>query len=172
MAVNWAIAEGHWQQTKGGLQEEWGRLMNHDLTFIAGRRAQQAAKLLQRYGVARQDSDRRLMRPGVSRLAWLGLGLVTAMPLLFAPAATSAESDIVTESGAAPAASTWDQIESNWVVFKGLVKEQWGKLTDDDLKAIHGERAQLIGRIQSLYGISLEEAESQVTTWENSVVAP
>ena len=27
----------------------------------------------------------------------------------------------------------WDRIEGNWKQIKGKVKEQWGKLTDDDL---------------------------------------
>ena len=29
-----------------------------------------------------------------------------------------------------------DRIEGNWLQFKGKVKEQWGKLTDDDLDVI------------------------------------
>ena len=29
----------------------------------------------------------------------------------------------------------WDRIEGNWKQFKGKVKEQWGKLTDDDLES-------------------------------------
>ena len=27
----------------------------------------------------------------------------------------------------------WNRVEGNWKQFKGKVKEQWGKLTDDDL---------------------------------------
>jgi len=46
------------------------------------------------------------------------------------------------------------------------VKEQWGKLTDDDLLEIEGRRDQLVGKIQTRYGISREEAEAQVGTWE------
>src|SRR5678815_5448473 len=33
-----------------------------------------------------------------------------------------------------------DRIEGNWKQFKGKVKEQWGKLTDDDLDVIAGRR--------------------------------
>ena len=49
---------------------------------------------------------------------------------------------------------------------KGAVKEQWGKLTDDDILAIEGRRDQLVGKIQTRYGISEAEAEAQVSTWE------
>lgn len=44
---------------------------------------------------------------------------------------------------------------------KGKFREKWGKLTDDDLEVIAGERDQLIGRIQERYGIAREEAEKQ-----------
>ena len=48
------------------------------------------------------------------------------------------------------------------------MKEQWGKLTDDDLLAIEGRRDQLVGKIQARYGVSKEEAEAQVGTWEKT----
>lgn len=59
-----------------------------------------------------------------------------------------------------------DTIEGNWKQVKGKVKEQWGKLTDDDLDVIAGKRDQLLGRIQERHGLAREEAEKQVTTFE------
>lgn len=91
--------------------------------------------------------------------------LLAAAPLAMAENSTATE--INTEAG-----SAWNQIEGNWIVFKGKVKEQWGKLTDDDLTQIQGQRDQLVGRIQKLYGISVEDANKEVTDWENRVVAP
>ena len=41
-----------------------------------------------------------------------------------------------------------DHAQANWLQFKGKVKEQWGKLTDDDLDVIAGKRDQLLGKIQ------------------------
>jgi len=46
------------------------------------------------------------------------------------------------------------------------VKEQWGKLTDDQLDVINGKRDQLAGKIQEAYGIGKEEAERQIDTFE------
>ena len=60
----------------------------------------------------------------------------------------------------------WDQAAGNWKQFKGKVKEQWGKLTDDEVDEIAGKRDQLIDKIQKQYGISKEEAEKQVKNWE------
>jgi uncharacterized protein YjbJ (UPF0337 family) len=34
----------------------------------------------------------------------------------------------------------WNRVEGNWKQLKGKVKEQWGKLTDDDLDTINGRR--------------------------------
>ena len=60
----------------------------------------------------------------------------------------------------------WDQVKGNWKQFKGNVKEQWGKLTDDQLDVINGKRDQLAGKIQEAYGIGKEEAERQISTFE------
>lgn len=59
-----------------------------------------------------------------------------------------------------------DTVEGNWKQLKGKIKEQWGKLTDDDFDVIAGKRDQLLGRIQERHGISRDEAEKQVKDWE------
>jgi len=59
-----------------------------------------------------------------------------------------------------------DTVQGNWKQLKGKVKEQWGKLTDDDFDVIAGKRDQLLGRIQERHGISRDEAEKQVSEWE------
>lgn len=60
-----------------------------------------------------------------------------------------------------------DQIKGRWTEVKGKVKEQWGKLTDNDLLEIEGDHDQLIGRVQRRYGIAKEEAEKQVREFMN-----
>ena len=42
------------------------------------------------------------------------------------------------------------------------------ELTDDDLDVIAGKRDQLLGKIQERHGVTLEEAEKQVTAWHQS----
>jgi uncharacterized protein YjbJ (UPF0337 family) len=62
----------------------------------------------------------------------------------------------------------WDRVEGNWNTFKGQVKQQWGKLTDDDLDVINGKRDELVGRIQNAYGLARDEADRQVREWEKN----
>lgn len=62
----------------------------------------------------------------------------------------------------------WDTAKGQWKQFRGQVKEQWGKLTDDDLDQIEGKRDQLLGAVQKRYGIAKDEAECQVNRFENS----
>ncbi|MBD8526279.1 CsbD family protein [Pseudomarimonas arenosa] len=60
----------------------------------------------------------------------------------------------------------WDIVKGNWKQFKGKVQTQWGKLTDDQLDVIDGKRVELLGKIQESYGISKDEAESQLAKFE------
>jgi uncharacterized protein YjbJ (UPF0337 family) len=63
----------------------------------------------------------------------------------------------------------WDQIKGNWKQLRGRAKTQWGRLTDDELDVIDGQRDVLAGKIQEAYGISKDEAERQLRTWETSL---
>jgi len=65
----------------------------------------------------------------------------------------------------------WNQIEGNWTQFKGKAREQWGKLTDDDLEQIGGRKDQLVGAIQKRYGVAQEDAERQTDEWSGKVDA-
>ena len=59
----------------------------------------------------------------------------------------------------------WNEIEGQWHKFKGLVRREWGKLTDDDLEHVGGNRERLAGKIQERYGIRKEEAQQRVDDW-------
>jgi uncharacterized protein YjbJ (UPF0337 family) len=59
----------------------------------------------------------------------------------------------------------WDQIQINWMHFKDKVRQNWVKLTDEDLTRIGGRREELIGRLQERYGFAKSEAEREVGAW-------
>lgn len=63
----------------------------------------------------------------------------------------------------------WDQIKGNWKQFKGQARSKWGKLTNDELDVIQGNREQLVGKLQERYGIAKDKAEEQVRDFETSI---
>jgi uncharacterized protein YjbJ (UPF0337 family) len=60
----------------------------------------------------------------------------------------------------------WDHIEREWNRFKVSAKQRWDKLTEQQLNAIAGRRAVLVGRIRDAYAISTEDAERQLCDWQ------
>ncbi|MEC9433340.1 MAG: CsbD family protein [Pseudomonadota bacterium] len=59
----------------------------------------------------------------------------------------------------------WDQVQGKWKQVAGSAQKEWGKLTDDEIDVIAGDRTKLEGKIQERYGVAKEEAERQVDAW-------
>jgi uncharacterized protein YjbJ (UPF0337 family) len=58
--MNWNRIEGNWEQFKGNVQAQWGKLTGDDLDVIDGNRKQLAGKLQQRYGKAQDEAEREI----------------------------------------------------------------------------------------------------------------
>ena len=58
-----------------------------------------------------------------------------------------------------------DVLGGLWKQLKGQVKQQWGKLTDDDLETISGRKDEVIGLVQERYGWEREKAEMEVNNF-------
>jgi len=63
----------------------------------------------------------------------------------------------------------WDTVKGKWTELKGLAREKWGELTDDEWDQIQGNKEQLIGKIQQKYGKTREAAEREVEDWSKGV---
>jgi uncharacterized protein YjbJ (UPF0337 family) len=63
---------------------------------------------------------------------------------------------------------SWDVIERNWQALKGKVLAEWDNLSDNAFDEIVGKHDRLIARIQEAYGISKQEAERQVESFEKA----
>jgi uncharacterized protein YjbJ (UPF0337 family) len=61
-----------------------------------------------------------------------------------------------------------DQLSGKWKQMKGAAKQQWGKLTDDDLETIAGKRDSLVGKLQERYGMAKEDAQRKADEWLKS----
>jgi uncharacterized protein YjbJ (UPF0337 family) len=75
---------------------------------------------------------------------------------------------IVRPTMAREIAMNWDQIEGNWLHFKGKLRHNWVKLTDEDITRINGRREELAARLQERYGFARSEAEREVGAWLRS----
>ena len=60
----------------------------------------------------------------------------------------------------------WDHIAANWEQFTGNILQHWEKLTMKQLEEIAGNRDHLSHKIQKHYKISKNDAEQQLTAWQ------
>ena len=59
----------------------------------------------------------------------------------------------------------WNIIEGKWKELKGHAREQWGKLTDDELEEVGGKKDRLVGKLQQKYGYAAGEADRRADEW-------
>jgi uncharacterized protein YjbJ (UPF0337 family) len=59
----------------------------------------------------------------------------------------------------------WNEVEGKWKQMKGSIREKFGKLTEDDLNVIGGKQDKLIGKLQERYGISREQAQTDLNAY-------
>ena len=57
--MNWDQVEGKWKQLRGGIKEHFGKLTDDDLQVISGSRDKFVGKLQERYGIARDEAQRK-----------------------------------------------------------------------------------------------------------------
>ena len=61
--------------------------------------------------------------------------------------------------------SLHDRVHGNWKQLHGKVRQQWGKLTHNDVEEIKGDAEVLAGKIQEHYGVTKAEALKQIDKW-------
>ena len=66
----------------------------------------------------------------------------------------------------------WDLIQARWKQLTGKAKEQWGKLTDDDLDVVAGRRDRLVGKIRGRWGVAKDDTQRQVAARQRKASAP
>ena len=49
--------------------------------------------------------------------------------------------------------------------MKGDLQNQWGKLTNDDLDRIEGNREKMVGTLQERYGYEKEKAQKELDAY-------
>jgi uncharacterized protein YjbJ (UPF0337 family) len=62
--------------------------------------------------------------------------------------------------------SNTDIAKGNFKQIKGKIKQQWGKLTDDEIDQMEGHAEILAGKLQERYGVERAEAERQAKEFQ------
>ncbi len=65
-----------------------------------------------------------------------------------------------------------DVLAGKWKQMKGSIKEQWGKLTDDDLDVVAGRYDKLTGVLQERYGWAKDRAERELDQYLDRTADP
>lgn len=61
-----------------------------------------------------------------------------------------------------------DIAKGNFNQIKGKIKQQWGKLTDDEIDQMEGHAEILAGKLQERYGLARDDAERQAREFRTS----
>ena len=61
-----------------------------------------------------------------------------------------------------------DILKGKWKQLKGDAQKKWGKLTDDDLDRIEGNREKMVGTLQERHGYKKDEAERELDAYLDS----
>jgi uncharacterized protein YjbJ (UPF0337 family) len=64
--------------------------------------------------------------------------------------------------------ATQDILTGKWHELRGKVRNQWGKLTDDDVTKLSGKTEELAGVLQQRYGYGKAQAENEIQKWLKS----
>ncbi len=60
--------------------------------------------------------------------------------------------------------------KGRWSRLRTQLRMRWSRLTDDQLAVIEGRRQLLLAKLQDSFGATPDEAERQVSAWEDEVV--
>ncbi|MBN1460941.1 MAG: CsbD family protein [Armatimonadetes bacterium] len=56
-------------------------------------------------------------------------------------------------------------IDGKWKELKGYAREEWSKLTRDELGEVGGKKDRLEGKLQQKYGRASDEADRRAGEW-------
>lgn len=60
-------------------------------------------------------------------------------------------------------------LSGKWKQISGMAQKTWGKLTDDELAEINGNKDILLGKLQEKYGWTKQEAEDNISDFYDGI---
>jgi len=62
------------------------------------------------------------------------------------------------------------EIKGSWNQLKGLIKQQYSQITDDDLKYTEGKFDEIIGKLQVKTGKTKEELKNEIRRLQATLI--
>ena len=66
----------------------------------------------------------------------------------------------------------WSEMKADWNELKAMVHAHWPQITDEVLREVNGDRAELARAIQRHYGFSPSDAELAICEFEEDARRP
>ncbi len=63
----------------------------------------------------------------------------------------------------------WERISGNWPHWRTRIQERWGRLTNQQLDGVAGQRERMVARLEDVYTLSRREAERQLRNWQRNL---
>ena len=145
-----------WDTAKDEIQQQWEKLTNDHVDTIRGDRGRLRSSLSEAYGWTEDEANRHI-------------GNYYSQRDYSTQAHHRFEEDIESERiidhlrEDEPVDFDDGFLAGQWDQLKGQVQRQWGKLTNDDLDVIRGDRNILKGKLKEYYGYDDDEVERQVS---------
>jgi uncharacterized protein YjbJ (UPF0337 family) len=58
--MNWTQVAGKWDQVRGQIQQQWGKLTDDDIAVARGSRDELVGRIKERYGIAKEEAARQV----------------------------------------------------------------------------------------------------------------
>jgi uncharacterized protein YjbJ (UPF0337 family) len=58
--MSWDKFADQWKEASGKAKQEWGMLMDHDLTAIDGKQDQLVGKIQEKYGISKSEAEKQV----------------------------------------------------------------------------------------------------------------
>ncbi|HWA39373.1 MAG TPA: hypothetical protein VG873_16060 [Burkholderiales bacterium] len=59
----------------------------------------------------------------------------------------------------------WTQVETSWDKYLVAAKQQWGKLSEEQIAATRGRYDVLSARVREAYGLTRQQSDFQLSEW-------
>jgi uncharacterized protein YjbJ (UPF0337 family) len=194
--MDWNRIQANWKEFAGSVRQEWSKLSEEQISLLKGERDKLADLLHEVYGTARAEADKqisawqsaqasaldraelkwkhfavdvkhhwnKLTQDQIEAVAGNRDRLIDLIQQTYGKAREEVEQQF--SAWEKQQKEGWSKVEEDWQQLLGSVQQHWSKLSQEQIKAIAGQRDRLVHTLQDVYGATLDAVEKQVSAWQ------